>query len=198
MIGHVENFATRTPSNCCIPSNQTGSYVCFDLKGHKLRPKCYTIRDSTGESRQLRNWVLEGSNDNLKWDIIREHKNDPKLTSGMCSSWSLETHMAYGYLRIRVTGKDSTGISFYLCCSGIEFYGTLETIIDLNSFPIERFKNAMPMDLNKNIRFLRHQLKVLREPDNPDYDLLPNQIVALVLVGALSSVLLCIGPSGHL
>jgi len=102
----------------------------LDLVKYELNPNYYTIRDSTsGGDYQLRNWVLEGSNDNSTWDNLRTHTNDSTiLTQGVTGSWAVQADGYYRYFRVRVTGWDRSGTSYFLFCSGFELYGNLSEL----------------------------------------------------------------------
>ena len=75
---------------------------------------------------QLRNWVLQASNDGVVWTTLRTHTNDASLGSLPMSeaSWSLETDSHFRHFRIMQTGVNSVGDTF-LMCAGMELYGLL-------------------------------------------------------------------------
>jgi len=128
MSGSVENLVGRVSTATWIPSNNyqtNGSWFQIDLKKYEIQPTYYTLRDSqSGGGYQLRNWVLEGSNDGNSWKTIREHTNDSMITTqGMSGRWALECDESFRIIRVRVTGHDAGGTYYFLFCSGIELYG---------------------------------------------------------------------------
>ena len=82
----------------------------------------------------LRNWRLEGSVDECKWTVLKNHKNDHGLeerksygTYCTCT-WAIDGELnAFRYFRIFQTGKHSSG-RFGIFLSGIELYGVLVEI----------------------------------------------------------------------
>jgi len=133
MSGSVDNLVGRTATACWIPSSNyqtNGSWFQVDLRKWEIQPTYYTIRDSqSGGGYQLRNWVLEASNDGSSWKTIREHINDSSILSqGMSGRWSIDCDESYRHLRVRVTGHDAGGSYYFLFCSGIELYGYVSEI----------------------------------------------------------------------
>jgi len=130
MTGTLSDLIERVGTGCWIPSNNwttNGSWFVLDLMKYELNPTFYTLRDSTsGGDYQLRNWVLEGSNDNSIWSCLRTHANDSMIiTQGVTGRWSIQVEGYYRYFRVRVTGADRSGTSYFLFCSGFELYGNL-------------------------------------------------------------------------
>ena len=62
------------------------------------------------------------------WATLRRHDNDTALEAHKeraVAAWVVEgSDVGYRFVRIRQHGANSSG-SFYLCCAGIELYGTL-------------------------------------------------------------------------
>ena len=88
----------------------------------------YTNSNS-GEKYVLRNWNLEGSNDDVNWSILRQHNNDTSMAETAHSEghWdvnSAASNSPYRFFRIRSTGTNAGG-DVRIMCSGIELYGKL-------------------------------------------------------------------------
>lgn len=99
-------------------------WLCFDFKEHKIIPTNYTMR-STASFDKPKSWVLEGSNDNSKWDVIDERKDDSSLKQNMTIKTftvSSNAKNAYRYVRIRQTGLNWYN-RYYLTFGKFEFYG---------------------------------------------------------------------------
>ena len=126
----VYNYTTDTPN----------SWMSVDLGAQvRLRPTHYCLRNDGNDGCVLRHWVLEGSVDEEAWRVLRQHQNDTSLQGSMSTAaWPVEAAAAagegegeggaagyYRYFRVRQTGKDSSGKHHYLCCAGMELYGTL-------------------------------------------------------------------------
>jgi hypothetical protein len=76
----------------------------------------------------LRNWRLEGSNDNTAWVVLKTHTNDQALAAANHSTaaWPVTPPTAEGFRHFRIFqfGKTSSNHD-HLMCAGIELYGTL-------------------------------------------------------------------------
>lgn len=117
-------------------ASNPNSWVLLDFKGRKVVPRYYSLRHySSWDAEALRNWSLEGSNDCMTWDVLREHINDTTLNSkGQKHTWQIGDGLgeqAYRWLRIRQAGLNSNN-HHYLALSEIEVYGILQTPV---SFP---------------------------------------------------------------
>ena len=101
-------------------------------EGRQLAPDYYCLRHGRdGTDHALRNWQLEGSNDDTTWTILKTHANDAALAAQAHStaSWPIQapgaaTGTPYRYFRILQTGKNADGYD-NLWCAGIELYGLL-------------------------------------------------------------------------
>ncbi|PRP84610.1 hypothetical protein PROFUN_09283 [Planoprotostelium fungivorum] len=104
------------------------SWYCVDLGASRsLLPTYYTLRHG-GSSRQdcLRNWVLQASDDMIRWHVLLRHRDEKVLDSNYATySWPISSATKpFRYFRILQTGHNSSNHNF-LSLSGIEFYGEL-------------------------------------------------------------------------
>ena len=98
-----------------------GAWFVIDLKGFSLRPTHYVYRgDAGGGNNHPRTWELQGSNDGERWTTLRRHERDETVTMSRAGSWALSTSEFFSTFRVLNQGAPN-----HLCCSGIEFYGTL-------------------------------------------------------------------------
>jgi hypothetical protein len=68
--------------------------------------------------------VFEGSNDGVKWTVIKEHTDDESL-NGAGQSYSWDIPNADGYFnrfRVRMTEENSDG-TWHLLAHALEIYG---------------------------------------------------------------------------
>jgi hypothetical protein len=76
----------------------------------------------------LRNWRLEGSNDNTVWVVLKTHTDDQALAADSFSTaaWPVTPPAAEGFRHFRIIqfGKNASN-GDHLLCAGIELYGTL-------------------------------------------------------------------------
>ena len=112
----------------CSKRDET-PWICFYFKKHKIIPKNYTIESYNGivNHHHPRAWVIEGSNNNIKWEIIDEEKdcsflNGPNIVHTF--SISNSSNQEYQYLRMRRTGNnwsDDRLLNF----KHFEFFGSI-------------------------------------------------------------------------
>lgn len=114
--------------------NKQDSWIEIDFgSSQSLVPTAYTLRHGFDKARDgIRNWVLEGSNDQEFYDILRCHSNDTHLGNAPFDThtWSLQNPRGqkYRYLRLRQIGKgasDDPKFKHQFTISGVEFYGWL-------------------------------------------------------------------------
>ena len=97
----------------------------------RLEADYYCLRHGSGNSgSRLRSWELQGAVDegSSSWVTLRAHRDDGALANEAfaTAAWAVEGGKgAFQRFRVLQTGKGSTGYNF-LCCAGIELYGTLE------------------------------------------------------------------------
>lgn len=102
------------------------SWLCIGFKNHEINPTNYTIR-SGYDSDNLKNFVIEGSNDKESWIKLDEESNISYLkekNSFHTFPINNESNQTFKYLRIRITGPNWCNRSM-LQISSIEFYGEL-------------------------------------------------------------------------
>lgn len=107
--------------------NQPNSWICLDFKEFRISPTRYTI-GTTNDSFKLRNWVIEGSNDNKQWKTISTQKNCTfSKRSNNCVFVFATTNSIvdrFRYLRLRMNDINWSNNNF-LCLNSFEIYGTL-------------------------------------------------------------------------
>ena len=128
--GNAYDFVGRD-KNVSYTNIEANSWMKVDLGSTRtLVVDHYCLRHGgSGGNSVLRNWNLEGSNDDVNWSILRQHNNDTSMAQTAYSEghWdvnSAASNSPYRFFRIRMTGKNSSG-NDYLMCSGIELYGQL-------------------------------------------------------------------------
>ena len=125
--GSLENFLEPVYTGNQFYLQGNNAFLTLDLSAARcLAPNHYCLRDmQTGY--YLRNWRLEGSNDNAAWTVLRTHNNDDTIKSATTAySWPIvgQENNFYRYFKIILTGPDSSGGSYNLSCA-IELYGML-------------------------------------------------------------------------
>ncbi|MEH2157405.1 hypothetical protein [Nostoc sp.] len=104
--------------------NFPNNWVSFYLgAGNSLVCNYYTIRTRLSPDYYPRNWVFQGSNDNINWINLDIQENNNTLNS--INQWlaiPIINSIAYSYFRIYTTGLDSSGINA-LAIGEVELYG---------------------------------------------------------------------------
>ena len=127
--GSAKDIVARVNSQCySLDPAAASSWFKFDMgPDRSLIPNHYTFKDGTScGSVAIRNWRLEGSNDDATWVALRTHSNDTIINAGFAvGSWPItENQGAFRYFRVILTGKDKSqnpGNYLSLCC--LELYG---------------------------------------------------------------------------
>ena len=100
------------------------SWLCFDFKDHKVIPTNYTIK-SLVSCNNLKTWVIEGSNDNSKWEKIDEQNDFTGLGDHLqVCTFTISKLKSFRYIRLLQTGKSCSNNN-YLVINSFEIYGTL-------------------------------------------------------------------------
>ena len=126
--GKAMDVADRKAS-WCSTSNKPNQWWKIDF-GDKtaVNVAAYSLRHGwSGSAGALRNWSLEGSNDNKRWGTLIQHRNDATLNGKYAfATWKVDAGEAYyRYLRVRQTGKNSAGTHALRLC-GMEVYGQIK------------------------------------------------------------------------
>ena len=109
--------------------NQENNWICFDFKDYRVIPTDYTMksRDQGKGWCHPKSWVLEGSNDNISFEILDEEKYCPYLNgNNLAHTFKIknQTSKEFRYIRLYATGKDWWN-SNYFSFSSFEIYGQL-------------------------------------------------------------------------
>ena len=105
--------------------NISNSYILFDFQKLKIRPCNYTLKTHNSGSgySHIKNWILEGSNDLINWNILDQKLNNFDLNKkNSIFTFECKSLEYYKYIKLKQVGKNHHG-GDYLCLSGIEFFG---------------------------------------------------------------------------
>lgn len=124
----IEILGRKATSSEVWTKDVPSSWICLDLGvGRSLIITQYTLRHGglTPKQDNLRNWVLQASDDCQNWIVISRHSQDDSLTLHSTFTWTVTTCTRnYRYFRILQTGHNASNNNF-LSLSGIELYGEL-------------------------------------------------------------------------
>ena len=103
------------------------SWICFDMKKYEIKPSAYSIRSMAADTKlpYLMSWRLEGSKDNMKWDVLDEQRQSalkPELRQWR--PYPIDTVEQYRYLKLTQIDKNASG-NFCMFLYGLEFFGEL-------------------------------------------------------------------------
>ncbi|OHT03511.1 hypothetical protein TRFO_29119 [Tritrichomonas foetus] len=108
--------------------NRKHQWLKIDFIDRVVEVSGYTIRTHIGHMNFwfLRNWKLEGSTDDIEWEVIDEHRMNDVLDENvsMCT-WTCFPKGPFRYLKFTQTGKNHNGDNYFML-SGIEIFGKLQ------------------------------------------------------------------------
>lgn len=118
-------------------ANIRDSWLCYDFKNRVVKPTHYSIRSTHEYAKgyhHLKNWCIEGSNDNKEWKILDVRNEENSLDDRSASNTfkiqsALEENEYYRYLRIRETGVNSYG-QYNLIFAALEYFGSMKEQIE--------------------------------------------------------------------
>ena len=121
--GDVNSLCDRTDAEFYTYDSPNG-WVKFQILSGKLKCNYYSIRNRHDDTNHLlRNWKLQGSNDDANWtDIDTQVDNSFLKVTSQWLSLPVSSVTPYSYFRIFKNGVNSNGAS-YLCLSEVELYG---------------------------------------------------------------------------
>lgn len=119
----------ENPNGEFCTEDKPDCWICFEFRENQVSLTHYQIR-STHYSKGYchpRNWVIEGSMDNVKWDNLDTQTNCSYLNENNVShvfDISNQTSKKYRYIRMKQTGVNWNSNNFF-SMNAIEFYGKL-------------------------------------------------------------------------
>lgn len=105
------------------------SWICFEFINHQIAPSNYIIRsiNDKKDSFHPKSWVVEGSNDNMDWDVLDQQTNNSSLNGrNLISPFKITNPNSKKYKFIRITQNGNwknNGNLFNI--NNIEFFGIL-------------------------------------------------------------------------
>lgn len=173
--GHVDDILSRDRKALnCHSQDKVDSWFAIDL-GMWIIPTAYTMRHARGYNQSaLRTWDFQVSKDGVTWTTLFEHKGDTSLNEpGSTATWPLSVPAAelqgFRHIRIQQRGLNSSKSTSYLSLSGLELYGKVTGLVDVNiAAPIQEMEQLAreQRDLAKNTAGqLKKGMKVVRGVD---------------------------------
>jgi hypothetical protein len=122
----ASNVANLTDNSEFLSLNKPNQWVCYDFKGTNLHPTGYAIRSWANERRdkgvEIKNWVVEVSNDEETWEELDRHENDVQ-PPGTIRAHAVICRDSYGFIRVRQ--HRAGGIDNFLVLTAFEVFGSI-------------------------------------------------------------------------
>jgi hypothetical protein len=116
------------------PLQSQDHWIMIDLLNNPpIRPTHYALKGFNlyvCSGFELRNWLFQGSNDNVRWTTLREHINDYSMNGktnglGTVSAWSVNSAHYFRYFRIFGNTAQENPNYRILIVGGFEIYGSV-------------------------------------------------------------------------
>ena len=122
----VENIVIKDDNSYFYTRDEANSWIQFDFKERKVLLDGYTLKMYDENWENLKNWILEGSNDGENFQEIDKHENCDLLLTGnrKAETFKVSCLTPYRFIRLTQTGPNSRNNNF-LFLNQIEFSGIL-------------------------------------------------------------------------
>jgi hypothetical protein len=124
----VKNLANLTEDSRFCSEDAPGQWVCYDFKNANVGLTHYSVRgcyNGIVDGTNLKNWVLEGSDDGIEWiEFDRQEENEELNGPDMTASFEIGSQPPVKMVRLRMTGKNHCG-NDRMIISAIEFFGSI-------------------------------------------------------------------------
>jgi len=102
------------------------AYFEIDLQTVEVRPTTFAYRnDYGGGGNHPRSFELQGSNDGASWTTLSKHTSETWSKGKGAKAWEVNGVMGY----YRVFRIQNFGAPNHLCCSGLELYGVVRSVV---------------------------------------------------------------------
>jgi hypothetical protein len=120
--------ADLTSVSCFCSVNVPNQWICYDFNHHQVIATHYSIMTSGSigvpRSHHPRMWVVEGSSDGRRWNILGEEKANEYLNGiDRCRTFLISRRKPVCHIRFRQTGPNHGG-DHRLCIKSFELFGT--------------------------------------------------------------------------
>ncbi|KAK8843598.1 hypothetical protein M9Y10_024657 [Tritrichomonas musculus] len=108
--------------------NIPNSWICFEFKENKVVPTHYQIMPCCSPNySNPKSWVIEGSNDDINWELLDERINCSDLNypyKPKIFNISNPNKNEFRFIRMRLTGPTWYDSNYFIFCS-FELYGKM-------------------------------------------------------------------------
>lgn len=128
----AKNVVDLDIDNMYFSSNAENNWIKYDFKEKKVHPTHYSIKSHTSAviPNHLKNWVVEGSNDDSNWTPLDTRNGDISLNNYMAINTfkiddSNHQNEFYRFLRLRQTGQNNSNKNYMGLCA-LEYFGKIK------------------------------------------------------------------------
>lgn len=111
-----------------ISAPKKRSWVKIDFIDKVLTMRAYTIRipSALGIGWTPKSWIVEGSTDEITWQIIDEHRNNSVFENDVnICTWTVTDAGPFRYIKITQTESSNPTEAYFTLCA-LEFFGTIQ------------------------------------------------------------------------
>jgi hypothetical protein len=124
----AKNVAVPLEKSNFVSVNARGQWVAYNFKDKRVEITHYGVRsrfDGFKNCNNLKDWVVEVSNDEKEWIVIDSQNDNTDLNgNNMSKGYEVEARKEWKFVRLRQTGVSHSGKN-YLVISGFEIFGSL-------------------------------------------------------------------------
>lgn len=131
---HPKNLVDYQKDNYYNTNSKGNAFICFDFKEKSVNLSSYSIKSNGNSdgSNNLRNWVIEVSNNRQEWEETDRRTNDSSLNGNniiFLFNVQNQNNKFYRFIRLRQTGETSgSPNNQYFWFKNIEFYGKMKKL----------------------------------------------------------------------
>jgi hypothetical protein len=106
------NAADLGTDSCFWSNDRPGQWICWDFKALRIEPTRYTILTFNRglNCPHLKNWMLEGSDDEGSWTEIDQRENNRHLNDDSAvKTFAVARSGSFHRIRLRQTGPNHMG-----------------------------------------------------------------------------------------
>jgi hypothetical protein len=122
---YPKNSADLTTDACFESYSAPNQWFCYAFNGVPVKPTHYSVKTYSSWNEHMKNWVLQGLNDNDSWIMLDAQSNNDELNgTSRIATFSVSSPQTVRMVRISQIGKTHSH-NDYLILSVFELFGSL-------------------------------------------------------------------------
>jgi len=105
--------------------DQKGSWLQIDFKDRLVCLTHYSLKSHKGGANYILAWVVEGSEDGRKWEVVDQRRTDQLAGSSKVGTFPVTSSRYFRFVRLRQTEKNSSNGNYFLLAN-IEVFGQVK------------------------------------------------------------------------